>query len=436
MTPPPAGYVWGPDGTWLKDDRPGVRESIEAHYRALRQGRSLRRGVVLLREWGVESPRRLPKHGVGWSKPTVNTLRRFVHHPAYVGDATYGRRRGDPTLGLDGRGHFRSRAVPENEIFVIRDHHEPYISRSEQDSLKRMLERNGFAGPHGVLGPGQALAQGCVRCRKHREWLMMAISKKQESGVCIRFDYVCMGGVAEGRKRCGSIPGWVIDRPLLEAVLERLRPHALDELEAAVSEAEEDARSEARRQRDALYRLRREVEDLEVRLSRVDAKHWTVEQRYNAQLHEKNLQLRRLAEQHVQVPMAKQFTVECLGQLRTMCSDLEGLLAAQTTEPRDRKELVRIMVARVGVETRTRERVRLRVVWNDGAPDTVREVVLYPYAHRMVEEWSAQGVEPVEIASRLNAMGVVTKYQTPWTERNVTRQIARTRSRGKVAIDA
>ena len=94
------------------------------------------------------------------------------------------------------------------------------------------------------------------------------------------------------------------------------------------------------------------------------------------------------------------------------------------------------MVDRVVVETRTRERVCLRVVWNDGAPDTAREVVLYPYAHRMVEEWSAQGVEPVEIASRLNAMGVVTKYQTPWTERNVTRQIARTRSRGKVAIDA
>jgi DNA invertase Pin-like site-specific DNA recombinase len=422
VTPPPAGYVWGPEGTWEKDDRPGIRESIEAHYRALRERRSLRRAVALLRELGVESPRRLPRGAIGWSKPTVCTLRRFVHHPAYIGDATYGRQRGDPTRGRDRRGRLRTRRVPEGEVFVIRDHHEPYISRNEQQALKAMLERNAFTGQHGVLGPGPALAQGVLKCGRHRQWSMLPVSKEVASGVCVRFDYVCTGGVAEGKSRCGAIPGWVVDKPLQAAVVERLRPHALDELEAALEQAEGDARSEARRQRDACYRLRREIDDLELRLSRVDPKHWTVARRYEEQLHEKNLQLRRLDEQQVEVPAAKQFTEVSLGRLRVVCANVDGLLAAPTTEPHDRKELVRVMIDRVIVELRTRERVVLRIVWNDGAADTVREVLLFPYAHRMIQELSAQGVEPADIATELNAKGVVTKYQTPWTAQNVRRQ--------------
>src|SRR5262249_21725907 len=58
-----------------------------------------------------------------------------VHHPAYVGDAAYGRQRGDPTRGRDRRGHIRTRRVPEGEVLVIRDHHEPFISRWDHTSF-------------------------------------------------------------------------------------------------------------------------------------------------------------------------------------------------------------------------------------------------------------------------------------------------------------
>lgn len=426
VTTPPAGYVWGTDGTWLKDERPGVQESIAAHYRALREGRSLRRAVALLRARGVETPRRLPKQGLGWSKPTISNVRRFVHHPAYVGDVAYGRRRGDPTLGRDNRGHFRTRRVPEGEVLVIRDHHEPYVSRDEQAALKAMLQRNAFVGPHGVLGPGRALAQGALICGKHG-WRMSAVSKERAASGCIRFNYVCSGGLAEGGKRCGAIPGWVIDGLLLRVVIERLQPRALDEVAVALRDAEESARAEARRRHEMLSRLRREIDDLELRLSLVDPKHWTVARRYEEQLHERNLQLRAFDQGAERVPGLRKVTEQCLQELRALCSDLDGLLAAPTTEPRDRKELVRIIVERVTVEVRTRERVLLRITWNDGTADTLREALLSEYAHTMIEEWSSQGAEPGEIAARLTAQGVVTKYQTPWTAANVRRQRARAR---------
>jgi hypothetical protein len=258
---------------------------------------------------------------------------------------------------------------------------------------------------------------------------MSPVSKELESGLCIRFDYVCMGGLAEGGKRCGSIPGWVVDEALQGAVIRRLRPHALDELASVVKEAEDDARAEERRRHDALCRLRREISDLELRLSAIDPKLWTVAQRYEEQLHQKNLQLRQMDERPVRIPPAKQFTDESVGQLRALCSDIEGLLGAPTTEPRDRKELVRIMVDRVVLDLRTSERVLLRIVWNDAAADTMREVLLFPYAHRTIEELSAKGVEPAAIAARLNGEGVVTKFRTRWTAQSVRRQRARNRSR-------
>jgi DNA invertase Pin-like site-specific DNA recombinase len=428
VTPPPSGYVWGPDGTWLKDDRPGVREAIEAHYRALREGRSLVRAVGLLRQWGVDSPARRAKQAIEWVTPEVSTVARFVHHPAYVGDAAYGRRRGDPSLGRDARGRVRARRATEDEVIIITDHHEPYISRGEQAELKALLERNAFGGPHGLLGAGQALGQGVVRCGKHGEWLMSAVWKDTDEHGHVRYDYTCSYGIAQAEKRCGSIPGWVMDKPLLEAVVARLRPHALDELAAAVERAEQDARSEARRRREIRHRLGREIEDLERRVKHVDPKLWTVAQRYEQQMHEKNLQLLRLEEPGDQPPMGKAFQAELLTELRTVCSDLEGLLRAPTTEPRDRKELVRILVDRVIVEVRTREQVRLRIVWNDRTADSVREVLLSPYAHRMIAAWAAENVSPGEVATRLNDLGVETKYHTPWTAKNVVRQLRRMRS--------
>ena len=68
VTPPPVGYIWGPDGTWLKDDRPGVQDAINAHYWAIREARSLRKAVRLLRARGIDSPRRLPGGGIAWRK--------------------------------------------------------------------------------------------------------------------------------------------------------------------------------------------------------------------------------------------------------------------------------------------------------------------------------------------------------------------------------
>lgn len=428
VTPPPVGYVWGPDGTWLKDDRPGVQESIMAHFRAVLEVRSLRRAVRLLRDKGVDSPRRTAGGGVAWSPPTTSTLGRMLHHPAYVGDIVFAHHRIDPLRERDGRGHYRLVPLAEDEILVMHDHHEPYLTREEQTEISELLSRNTWSNSHGVIGPGDALAQGCLRCRKHNLWLMRSIQKQGSTRP--RGVYVCTGDTLEGGTQCGLIPGWVIDKPLLAAAVARLQPHALDELRTVMQRAEFDAHAEERRSRDTLHRLRLEVDDLQFRFEHVNLKNWAVKEALEEKLQRKRVELKRREEEQRTAPPPRVFLADgCFEELRDLCQNLGDLLDAPSTEPRDRKELIRIMVDRVVVEERTPEKVRFRIVWQDGIEDSVHEVLLFPYAHRVIGEMEALGATPEAIAARLNGDGVLTKYQTRWTPPAVKRQVARMRTK-------
>jgi DNA invertase Pin-like site-specific DNA recombinase len=430
VTAPPAGYVRGPDGTWAKDERPGVQESIEAHFRAVLQERSLRRAVRLLREMNVQTPRRTGGGGIAWSRPTVNTLRRLVLHPAYVGDLVFGRRRVDPRLGRDPRGHYRLGVAPPDEVILTRDHHEPYVSREQLYEILQLLERNRWSIKHGVLGPGAALAQGTLRCGKHHNWLMRAMLKRPSASGPSPYVYWCLGETLNGGPACGGIPQWVIDTPLREELLARLHPVAIDQIAAALRQARLDAQSEAQHEQAMWYRLKREVDDLQIRYERVDPNHWAVAQALEKKLEQKKRELITLERaRSAAEPATPVFDEDAANQLRHICSDIVGIFDAPTTMPRDRKELVRILINRIVVEERARERVRLRFVWNDGAQDTVHEVLLSPYANRIISEMAGHGVNPAAIANRLNEQGVKTRYQTSWSATNVRWAINRMRRR-------
>ena len=94
---------------------------------------------------------------------------------------------------------------------------------------------------------------------------------------------------------------------------------------------------------------------------------------------------------------------------------------------------VSVAVAHAVRSGRTPERVRFRIVWQDGWPESVHEVLLFPYAHRLIQEMSAEGAKPDTIAARLNREGVLTKYQTMWSATTVARQLARDRARSRGA---
>ncbi len=66
---------------------------------------------------------------------------------------------------------------------------------------------------------------------------------------------------------------------------------------------------------------------------------------------------------------ASLFTAETWKEVLDLSESRQALWDAATTTVPGRKELIRTLVEAIAIDTLTRETVRGRIVWQDGAPD-------------------------------------------------------------------
>jgi hypothetical protein len=93
----------------------------------------------------------------------------------------------------------------------------------------------------------------------------------------------------------------------------------------------------------------------------------------------------------------------------------------------ERKQILRMVIQDVSVVEHTDEYVALELTWKDGSPPTSCEVKLVGHARRRIAEM-AGNLAPAEIAEALNAEGLTTKYDAPWTANAVWLVIRRLQS--------
>ena len=98
---------------------------------------------------------------------------------------------------------------------------------------------------------------------------------------------------------------------------------------------------------------------------------------------------------------------------------------APTTTNRDRKEIMRILIREVRIEERDEEHLRVRIVWTDDEPDTVLDVKREGYGRNLIVRLFREGLNPEQIAQRLNEMRVLTRRGTPWSALVITRRLRR-----------
>jgi hypothetical protein len=118
-------------------------------------------------------------------------------------------------------------------------------------------------------------------------------------------------------------------------------------------------------------------------------------------------------------PEASAFTKDIFDELIQLCSDLPALFYAATTLDRDRKEILRTLVERVVVTGRTPETISALVYWADGSEPTEVEAHLARYAHRFIFQFADDGLSNVEIAKRMNEIGLKTLRGKPWSRETV-----------------
>ena len=255
---PPTGYVRTADGQWEKDPDPDVQTAVAAVLRTFLAERSCGRTVRALLRAGVKLPRRRGA-AVSWVEPTVTKLYRLLTNPAYAGIYRFRRTVADPRAGRDAHGRLRTRRARPDEVIVVHDHHEPYVTAAQWNDIQTALKLNGPSETRRNLGPGTALVQGIIRCGLHAMHAMVAVYKAARRDGGRSHAYFCIGDYHTGGPQCGRISGPLADAALSAAILVRLAPPRLAAIRAALEAASADERSEAYRRKMERNRLAREI---------------------------------------------------------------------------------------------------------------------------------------------------------------------------------
>src|SRR5438552_2214101 len=229
--PLPVGYVQGADGGWTLDPDTQVRERLAYLFDCFRCHGVVRGVVRELKEQGLELPTRVTApEGYGslmWKAPTLSTVIRILHNPAYAGVYVYGRseysneRRSPKT----GKASAHARSVEQWPV-KITAHHAAYIRWEEFVKNQERLRQNwSHDGNRGVPREGSALLQGIVYCgvcgRKMSVQNRAARENRSPS-------YICGRGYQDGdEKVCQSMTSRPVDAAVVEAFLGAVSPISL-----------------------------------------------------------------------------------------------------------------------------------------------------------------------------------------------------------------
>lgn len=389
----PVGLDYDEDDRVVMTPDEAVREAIVTVFRRFEELGSARQVLIRLREDGVLLPRR--RNGsrrITWAPASYPAVHDFLTNPAYAGAFVFGRTRTEKRVDpLTGAVHARDRLVPREQWEVlIPDHHPGYISWEAYEANTARLRGNWrrpreLAG--GAVREGRALLQGLLRCGRCGR--IMQTGYSGTNGNCPR--YVCARAkqLYAGEHVCQSIGGIRLENRVLDEMFAVLAPAALAATAQALAEA------------DANYQRHLAVFELAVERARYEADralrqfdNVEPENRLVARTLEKALEAKlaavRAAENDLTAQRARRpvgLTDEELAWIATAGADIRAIFDAPTTAVRERKQLIRAVIAEIGLTVHRQRRVAdLRIIWQGGAVTEISMPMTKAGAHLRVTD--------------------------------------------------
>jgi len=226
-------------------------------------------------------------------------------------------------------------------------------------------------------------------------------------------------------KDCISFRCDLLDAAIVEQVLEALQPAELELALAALQELEARDQTILRQWQMRLERAEYEAALAERRHQEVDHSQRlvaaTLERRWNAAL----LQLEDLKKQaaEFQRQEARVATPEQKAKVLALARNLPRLWHAPTTQAKDRKRMLRLLIKDITVEKPNQKQLVVHFRWQGGAssdlcvqvPPNRADRVRYPAAVVDRVRDLAQSLPNAEIAERLNREGYVSALGKPFT---------------------
>lgn len=409
--PLPVGYMYDDEGHTVLDVHDEIRAAVADVFAAFAATGSAYGVVGRFRE------RPFPQRAYGgawageirWGRLTHGRVRGLLSNPAYTGAYVFGRYHSCRVVDPD--GHIRTRTVerPQSEWpVIIQGHHPAYIPWETFLANDQRLAANNTQ--HGARPPreGTALLQGivlCGSCGRAMQILHSSTGKAMYDCSHARADHTNTPG-------CRSMIAAIVDAAVAQRMLAVVTP---TEIAVALAAADE-----------VVDRRARSTRALELRLERARYDAARAERAFHHCEPENRLVARSLehrweekltgltdAEAALAAAQAAASPLPPRADLEALAADLPNLWKASTTSPKDRKRLLRTLVADVTLMSApARDEVRVGIHWCSGATEEllVRRPAPAPITRRtptgaidFVRRLSDHNDE--DLAAALNAAG-------------------------------
>jgi excisionase family DNA binding protein len=344
----------------------------------------------------------------------------LLGNPAYTGAYVFGRYHSGRVVERDGRIHTRTVERPQSEwSVIIQGHHPAYIGWETFLTNRERLAANDTR--HGARPPreGTALLQGivlCGSCGRAMQVLYSSAGRAMYDCTHARSDHTNTSG-------CRSIIAAVIDDAVVQRLLAVVTPPEIALVLAAADEV--------------MDRRTRSTRALELRVERARYDAARAERAFHHCEPENRLVARSLehrweealttlaeAEAALAAAQAAAVPLPARAALEALATDLPQLWAAPTTSHKDRKRLLRTLVADVTLKSALGDdQVRIGIRWRSGATEEViaQRPVPAPVARRTPSAAidfvrRHRACRDQELVAALNATGLRTGTGRPFDE--------------------
>ena len=357
--PLPVGLCYDEDDRIVLDPDEEVQGAVALVFRLFHETGS---AFAVVQRF-AETSLRFPKRSYGgawdgkliWGRLTHGRVLSMLKNPAYAGMYVFGRYQYHRQIRPSGEVHQRMRRVPMADWRVrLEEHHEGYIGWDEYLKNQERLEKNRTNGGEMMLsGPareGLALLQGLLLCSHCGRALTVRYMGNGGIYPCYLCNRLRRDGLA--RKDCVNFRSDLLDDAVAEEVLKALEPAQLELALAALEELEARDQTIGRQWQMRLERAEYEAALAERRYLEVDPSQRlvaaTLERRWNAAL----LQWDELKKQAAQFrqQQARVATPEQKAKVLALAKDLPRLWHAPTTQAKDRKQMLRLLIKDITVD--------------------------------------------------------------------------------------
>ncbi|HYU84294.1 MAG TPA: recombinase family protein [Kribbellaceae bacterium] len=412
-----AGFVRDDDGAVIIDPDQEVQAAVADLFAAF---------VATGSAYGVVAGfkgRRFPRrpHGDGielsWSPLTYDRVLKVLSNPVYAGAYVFGRRRSRRSVSADGTLTTRTVTLPRADWeTLLVDHHLGYITWEQfcanADRLAANRTHSGARPPR----EGAALCQGIIHCGGCGRPMSVHYARGEP-----QYDCLSSRNDQTRTRHCRSVRAATVDEPVTSSLLAALSGEQVALALAAADEVADRHTRGVRAAELAVERARYQADRAERALlacepeNRLVAR--TLETRWEARLAALTEADKTLADQRAAMP-----PLPSRAELETLTTDVSALWHAPTTSPRDRKRLLRTLIADVTLLPEPDfGKARIGIRWHTGATDELvvarrQDVTQYrrtdPVAIDLAR--SLANLPNHDIACRLNAAGHTTGAGRPF----------------------